>query len=360
MINQKKKIVVAISGGVDSAVAAFLLKNQGYEVLGVFMRLGDFGRLSEDAARRVCEKLEIKFYPINLSDKFNVEVVDYFLDYYRKGLTPNPCVKCNKFIKFGELLRIMKEFDADYLATGHYVSLLGTHNSQQQIRVMRSSDANKDQTYFLYNLKQDQLDHILFPLGSFKKDEVGRIAFENNIPVLTGESQDICFLNETGKAIEHNLFLQKNLRLTTGDIVWLKNENGVRNEKLVGQHKGLPLYTIGQRKGVEVGGIGPFYVSGMDYQKNILYVVDSVDDELLFRSEFDICDVNWTSGIKPKLPFQCGVMIRYRHKQVRCAIVSETDDVYHIALQKKERAIMPGQSAVFYDGDELLGGGVII
>lgn len=356
----KKKAVVAISGGVDSAVAAFLLKNQGYEVIGVFMRLGDFGRRSEDAARSVCKKLDIKFYPINLASKFNTGVVDYFIDSYRCGLTPNPCVMCNKLIKFGELLRVMNELGAEYLATGHYVAQLKTHNSQQLIKIIRSKDLNKDQTYFLYNLKQEQLRHILFPLGAYQKEDVRKIALDNGIPVLEGESQDICFLNEDGKLIDHNSYLQKKLELAAGDIVLLKNEDGTRSEIIIGQHKGLPLYTIGQRKGVEVGGIGPFYVSGMDYRKNILYVVDDAEDELLFSAEFAVSQVNWISGFKPNLPFECEVMIRYRHRQVRCTIVSESDGVYQVSLSKKERAIMPGQSAVFYDGDELLGGGVII
>ena len=350
-----------MSGGVDSSVAAFLLQKEGFEVIGIHMRLGGFGVNSEDAARQVCRKLGISFYPINLADKFKQEVVDYFLESYKSGITPNPCVKCNKMIKFGELLRVMKELGADHLATGHYLRILEcrTQNAELVYKLNKANDTNKDQTYFIYNLTQGQLAHVLFPLGDYTKEEVKKIAVENYLPNIKTESQDICFLNIEGKIVEHNEFLQQHVELAPGKIIWLKKEGMIRKEIEVGQHKGLPLYTIGQRRGIEVGGIGPFYAVCMDYQDNILYVVDDADDELLFSDSFKIENVNWLSGAEPKYPLSCEVMIRYRHKAVKCRVIKNKKEELEVLLEKPERAIMSGQSAVFYNGDELLGGGII-
>ena len=195
-IKNNKKAVVAMSGGVDSSVAACLLKKQGYEVMGLFMRLGlANSEESEAAARTVCGQLGIKFYPINLAAKFKQEIINYFLDSYKKGLTPNPCVKCNRLIKFGELFKIAKDLGADYLATGHYICL----RRKFSISVFRGKDKNKDQSYFLYNLMQGQLKHILFPLGKYTKTEIRKIADKEKLSYIKKESQDVCFLNKDGK-----------------------------------------------------------------------------------------------------------------------------------------------------------------
>lgn len=415
----KKKVVIAISGGVDSSAAAFLLQKQGYEVIGMFMKLAPldskhltgFGvdqNDSEASARRVCQKLNIKFYPINFIARFRKEVIDYFADSYAQGLTPNPCVKCNQMIKFGSLLEQAKRINADYLATGHYSRNVEritprmlrktgqAHNAKPVYKLFRGKDNDKDQSYFLYNLTQKQLKRVLFPLGGYTKAQIRKIADKEKLPYLIKESQDICFLKS-----DHNDFLKEHIKLKPGPIVALtphrrqgfggqaspspvpvpsevagKNERGrVREGVIVGEHQGLPLYTIGQRKGVEIGGVGPFYVAKCDYKTNTLYVVSGRDDPALYKDELIAKDVNWIAGHEPELPFECEAVIRYRHKPVKCkvaltpspsppAILRDTSrergaKYYLVKFNKPQRAITPGQSIVFYNKDEVLGGGVI-
>lgn len=349
MKKQKKKAVIAVSGGVDSAVAGLFLKKAGFEPIGIYMRLNAGFNEGESAARAVCQKLNIKFYPLNLTGQFKKNVIRYFLDEYGQGATPNPCVRCNKLIKFKELLRITDELGADCLATGHYILKIPNYALQalNQIKLYRGADNEKDQSYFLYNLTQQQLKRILFPLGEYTKEEVRKIADKAGLPYLKKESQDICFLQG-----DHNDFLRAKLKLIPGPI---KTMDG----KIVGEHQGLPLYTIGQRKGIEIGGIGPFYAAKTDYKTNALYVVSDKDDPVLYQDEFILKDVNWISGIEPELPFKCETIIRYRHQPVKCVITAKNGYEYIVKLKEPQRAITPGQSAVFYNGDELLGGGVI-
>jgi tRNA-specific 2-thiouridylase len=358
MNNNKKKVIIAISGGVDSSAAAFILKKQGYDLIGIYFRTGVQDKIGEEAARKVCRFLNIPFFPINLSYQFKKEVIDYFILEYSRGLTPNPCVRCNKLIKFGELFKIAKDLGANFMATGHYIK---KEKNKNNFTLFKGEDTLKDQTYFLYNLNQEILEYILFPLGNYTKEEIKKIAKKEKLPFLESESQDICFLNEDGKIINHNDFLRKNIKLKPGPIKTMDN-------KEIGRHQGLALYTIGQRKGIEIGGTGPFYALKKDYESNTLYVVDNLNNPALFAQDFIINDVNWISGLEPKLPFNCEVVIRYRHKPLRCTIdffkgsfdLSQTGKKYIINLQKPERAISPGQSAVFYKGDELIGGGVIL
>ncbi|MCK5211454.1 tRNA 2-thiouridine(34) synthase MnmA [Candidatus Parcubacteria bacterium] len=364
-ITNKKTVVVAMSGGVDSSVAAYLLKQAGYTVMGVFLRLHDNYEEAERAARAVCKKLEIKFYPLSAKESFEKEVVEYFIKSYANGITPNPCVVCNKAIKFGVLLKMMKELQGDYLASGHYIRLRrkGTGNKEQgtNIKLIKGIDKEKDQSYFLYTLGQEQLRHLLFPLGKYTKTEIKKIAKQADLPVLKTESQDVCFLVNEGKIIEHNIFLRERLKMTVGDI---KDLNG----KKLGEHKGLPLYTIGQRRGVEIGGTGPYYVARCDYKTNTLYVVNDPNDPALFSDEFVVKNVNWISGKEPKMPYNTEVVIRYRHKAIKCkvcktlsvlqALVSEKQE-YAVKLKTPARAVTPGQSAVFYDNNEVIGGGII-
>lgn len=367
MLKEKnKKVVVAISGGVDSAVTALLLKKQGFQVIGVFMRLGDHSIAGEQAARAVCAHLGIKFFPVNISRKFEKEVVDYFVESYSKGLTPNPCVKCNKLIKFGELLRVANELDADFLATGHYIKKLEIRpagntsrrkyprgeKSKISYKLFKGEDEKKDQSYFLYNLTREQLTKILFPLGDFKKEEIKKIAKEAKIPNQPSESQDICFMMKDGKILNHNDFLKDHIKARPGDILDM-------NGKVIGRHKGLPFYTIGQRKGIEIGGIGPFYAVKMDYKKNVLYVTDKSNDKNLYRDELVAENVNWISGKIPKMPCKCAAMIRYRHKAEDCEITHDNGE-YQVKFKNKQRAVTSGQSVVFYRKEELLGGGLII
>ncbi|MBU4455071.1 tRNA 2-thiouridine(34) synthase MnmA [Patescibacteria group bacterium] len=395
----KKRIAVAMSGGVDSSAVALLLKKQGYEVIGIFMRLAPLDMKNyltgwsvneednEAAARQVCQKLNIKFYPINLTQEFRKEVMDYFLDSYAQGLTPNPCVKCNQLIKFNGLLKLVEKLGADYLATGHYARLRREfsifnfqfsnkskiQNPKSQItaiegkktniryKLFRAADKNKDQSYFLYNLTQRQLARVLFPLGDYAKEEVRKIADRAKLPYLTKESQDICFLKG-----DHNDFLRQRLKLKPGPIILLrpsgtssyKEEESEWLGKVIGEHQGLPLYTIGQRRGVEIGGIGPFYAAKCDYKTNTLYVASNGDDPVLYSDETTAKDVNWIAGQEPKMPLLCEAVIRYRHKPVKCEVKS-CGNKYLIKFNKAQRAVTPGQSIVFYQGDEVLGGAVI-
>jgi len=356
MTAKKQKIIVAMSGGVDSSAAALLLKKQGYEIIGIYMRLMAGQERSEAAARKVCQKLGIKFYPVNLRDKFRKEIINYFIEDYNAGRTPNPCVKCNKVIKFNELLRVREELGADFLATGHYVisRKYKVESKKYLFKLFRGEDRGKDQSYFLYTLTQNQLSKIVFPLGGYAKNEIRKIAEDAKLPYLKKESQDVCFLNKDNKIIPHNDFLKEHIKLTPGPIKIL-------NGKKIGEHQGLPLYTVGQRRGVEIGGTGPYYVVKGDYKTNTLYVTDNPEDPSLFSDKFAITNVNWISGQEPKIPFNCEVVIRYRHKPLKCTVESlkAKSIKYKIYLLKPERAVTPGQSAVFYSRNEALGGGII-
>lgn len=343
-----KKVLIAISGGVDSGVSALLLQKRGFEVLGVYMRLNKNYEKSEKAARQVCGVLGIKFYPLNFSEKFKKEIIDYFISSYKAGVTPNPCARCNYLIKFNELLRIKNELRADYLATGHYARIIKKGNN---FNLFRGKDKNKDQSYFLYNLKQEWLKEILFPLGDLDKEEVKKQAQKINMPSLKIESQDICFLAEDGKIIGHNEYLKKHLKRNPGSIMTL-------DKKIIGKHLGLYFYTIGQRRGIEIGGTGPYYAVKMDYKENILYVADNANDPALFSDNFLVKDINWIVP-KTKFPLNCETVIRYRHKSAECAVSYFDKSRRKVELKKPARAVTLGQSAVFYQGDKVLGGGII-
>jgi tRNA-uridine 2-sulfurtransferase len=339
------KVAIAMSGGVDSSTSAKILKDQGYDCLGIFMRLGiERGCCDEEAARKVCQKIGIKFYPIDLRRAFNKDVKEYFLKSYQGGLTPNPCVKCNQLIKFGELLKRARSLGCEYLATGHYVKLKKIGGVY---RLFRAKDIAKDQTYFLYNLTQSQLKHLIFPMGDSIKEKIKALARKEKLPNLKTESQDICFLPG-----DHRDFLKKNLKHAKGDI---KTATG----EIVGRHEGLPFYTIGQRKGVEIGGQGPYYVIGRDFGTNTLYVTNDPNDPALSGDYLLAEKVNWISDKQPKLPFKCSAVIRYHHPEVPCTITKGDGGLLVIKFAKPQRAITPGQSVVFYKKDELLGGGII-
>ena len=342
---KKEKILVAMSGGIDSAISAFLMKNKGYNIIGVFIKMINENSKNEAMARNICQKLNIKFYSVNFFDIFQKEIINYFLDSYKNGITPNPCVKCNKIIKFGKLLKIAEELNIKYLATGHYAIIKNN-------KLFKGKDKIKDQTYFLYNLTQKQLSNILFPLGKYTKEEIKKIAKKANLPYLKKESQDICFLNKNGKIIDHNVFLKNHLKLQKGKIKTLSG-------KIIGEHYGLPLYTIGQRKGIEIGGDGPYYVVKLNYDTNTLYVTNNPSDKMLARDSFEIYNANWISGKSPKISFKCVVVARYRQKPEKCLIIKNKKN-YIVKLDNPQRAITPGQSAVFYNKNEVIGGGIII
>ncbi len=350
-----KKVLVAMSGGVDSSVAASLLKEKGYDITGVFLRFWQDKNQENKAsskqalkeAKSVAKQIGIELLVFDWQDEFKKQVVDYFLKSYQKGDTPNPCVVCNKTIKLGGLIKEANNLGFDYLASGHYLKKL---QSKDEVKVYRAKDKTKDQSYFLYTLSHSQLEKLIFPLANFKKSEVRQLARKYKLSVATkSESQDICFLNGP-----HNNFLKKHLDLRPGDIK-LVGEN-----KVIGRHGGLPLYTIGQRRGIDIGGSGPYYVYKLDYRNNILWVVNVWDDESLYKKEFGVKNVNWTTKQKPKLPFICSVVIRYGHLPINCVVKADTKkNSFKVILKKKTRAITPGQSAVFYINKRLIGGGII-
>jgi len=348
---------VAISGGVDSSVAAKLLQDQGYDVSGVFLHFWKdegAGAAAENRccslesladARSVAAKIGIPFYTFNFSEPFKAAVVDNFLSEYASGRTPNPCVVCNRQVKIGRLLQQARALGFDYVATGHYLTIRKVGRAYQ---LLKAKDKRKDQSYFLYTFRPDELKHLLFPLGRYTKPQVRRLAAKFGLRVASKpESQDICFLSGA-----HNDFLKKYLTLAPGDIRLLEN-----SEK-IGVHQGLPLYTIGQRRGL-VGGTGPYYVARFDYQKNILYVVKEWNQAILYRDELIAQKVNWLSGRAPQRAFKCGAVIRYGHPAAPCIVTPKNRRDYLVRFIKPQRAITPGQSVVFYERNRVLGGGII-
>jgi tRNA-specific 2-thiouridylase len=334
-----KKIAVAMSGGLDSSVAAALVKESGAETIGVFLQVcSNYPKGSEKRARKIAQILNIPFFVLDVKKEFKNKIIDYFLEGYKKGITPNPCVLCNKEIKFGILLKEVKKMGVDFLATGHYARMV-------KQKLLKAKDKKKDQTYFLWQLDQRKLKHILFPVGGYNKKQVKDLAKEFKLPILDiPESQEICFIKDTC-----NDFLLKHLKKNPGDIINTRGET-------IGKHNGLWFYTIGQRKGIDISGKKPLYVLEKNIKKNTLIVTENKKE--LEKKELIVKNINWISGKKPKLPLKAMVKIRYRSSLSRATIVK--DVVYKVVFDKPQRAVAPGQSVVFYKGLELLGGGIIL
>jgi len=360
--NKNKRVAVGMSGGVDSSVAAALLLDQGYDVVGVFMKFWSDkvkGKVRENIccsfesaedARRVCRKLGIPFYVIDMKLPFKKKIVDNFVNEYECGRTPNPCVRCNQFIKFGELWKKLKPMGIDFVATGHFAKQRGSKGKDQRAKIKLScgKDKNKDQSYFLHQIKQKDLAHILFPVGNYTKEQVRKLAQKYKLPTAEKkESQEICFVadNKIGE------FLSRYIKLEKGNILEMSTR------QIIGEHNGLPLYTIGQRKGIGLAG-GPWYVVRLDKKNNTLWV--SKDEKDILNKEFVVKKVNWISGQVPSLPLKCKCRVRYRAKDLACVVEKAAASKYVVKLKKTERAITPGQYCVFYQGDECLGGGEIV
>ena len=352
----QQKVVVAMSGGVDSSVAAALLKQQGYDVIGMMLRLWSEPGKEEsnrcctpDAmaqARRVAGILDIPFYVIDAKDVFKETVVQYFLDGYARGETPNPCLMCNRQIRWTFLLNHALALGAEFMATGHYVRIKAEGGKQ---KLLRAVDHSKDQSYVLHVLKQDQLTHALFPVGEFPKPEIRRIAADFGLPTASrADSQDLCFL--AGE--DYRGFLQRNAAemLQPGEIV-------TTSGKLIGKHDGLANYTIGQRKGLNVASPVPLYVITKQAVGNTLVV--GTLDELGF-TELTARDVNWTSGETPSEPFRALVKIRYSAKEVEALVSPLEGDQVSVKFDASVRDVTAGQAAVFYQDEVMLGGGIII
>ena len=338
----KPKIIVAISGGIDSSVAAALLKKDNFDVTAVFLKLADLSHFkkAEARARKIAKILGIRFLVLDLRQEFQKTVIDYFMKEIKLGRTPNPCVVCNKEIKFGILLKKAKELGVDFVATGHYARKSASGFLRE------AKDTEKDQSYFLWTLTRKQLKHILFPLGNYTKEEVRGLAKRFKLPVFAvPESQEICFIETTA-----NDFLKECFKPKVGKIVDI-------NGNMIGQHQGLVFYTIGQRKAIGLSG-GPYYVLGKDSNKNFLIVTKTKKD--LYRKNLVAKNINWTSGAKPRLPLRLKAKIRYRHKAVPGTLREQVSaGNYNLVFGRPQRAITSGQSVVFYKRKEVLGGGII-
>ena len=339
-----------MSGGVDSAVTVHLLKEQGYQVMGVFLdMLNNIKHTEWKKAKVLARQLGIELVYKEIQIDFQKEVVTEFVNKYKKGLTPNPCVGCNPRIKFRYLLQVADELKINKVATGHYAIVSKGQKGKREL--LKGFDKNKDQSYFLYGLGQKELQRIEFPLGELLKKEVKQIAQENKLKVPKTESQDVCFLKGY-KNLEE--FLQKKINknnFSEGDIV---DENG----NLLGKHQGLLIYTIGQRKSLNIGGDGPFYVIGKDFERNELLVSNNKKNKKLLSEKIVIKNVRWVikAPIKDKI-YQ--IKIRHQMKPVEAKIKELPNGRWDVKCNKSIWAIAPGQSLVVYDGDMIVGGGII-
>lgn len=376
----KKKVLVGMSGGVDSSVTACLLKEQGYDVVGIHLRFWtdptiysaeDIKQFPQNKCctleglartRQVAHKLGIPFYVLNFEDAFKRDVVDVFVDGYKSGITPNPCVECNRNVKFGLFLQKMKELGADYIATGHYARITEEiKNGETKYQLRMAKDRSKDQSYFLYTLTQEKLKHILFPIGEYTKPEVRELAKKFGIDEVNKqkESQNLCFFPES----THGPFLKRYLEkqhFEPGKIVTKDGEQ-------IGTHNGLPLYTIGQRKGLGIGGIKgkehlqgqPWYVIKLDTSTNSVIVGYEED---LYTSTFKTNTMTFIDPADTKTqpePPTYDAKIRYRFFSQPAKLQVKDPESASVEFIKPQRAITPGQSVVFYDNDRVVGGGII-
>lgn len=352
--NVKKRVVIAMSGGVDSSVAAALLKEQGYEVIGVTMELWDGHSSSTDQhtgyhvvaeAQKVADQLNIPFYSFDLKADFHRQVIEPFCAEYLNGRTPNPCIICNKFLKFGQLLDIARKLDAESLATGHYVGLV---YNDGYFKIRKGVDHHKDQSYFLFALNQNQLSKCLFPLGDMNKIQVRNYAARLNLSVAgKSESQDICFIPDG----DYSGFLQKERQVDSlpGDIVHVSGQ-------FLGRHQGIYQYTVGQRKGLGIGWTEPLYVVAINAAKQQVVVGEKLH---LSQTDLLVAQCHWSIPF-PDKPFPAYCRLRYRHTEMPAVIEPLVDGQVKVVFESAQQGITPGQAAVFYKGDLVIGGGWIV
>jgi tRNA-uridine 2-sulfurtransferase len=356
----KKRVVIGMSGGVDSSVAAYLLKQEGYDVIGVTMQIwqnkdqeaieregGCCSLSAVEDARRVCNKLDIPFYVMNFKQVFEKKVIDYFVDEYLLGRTPNPCIACNKFIKFDALLERSLALEAEYVATGHYARIMYDEGFKRHI-IKKSATPQKDQTYVLYNLTQDQLSHILMPLGDYNKDQVREIARGLDLRTANKpESQEICFVedNDYGRFISE----RRGDEIKPGIFV------DAQGRKL-GTHKGIAHYTVGQRKGLGIALGKPMFVVEIIPEKNLVVLGDETE---VFSKELTASQMNFITFEKLEEPIDVKAKIRYSAKEAAAKVIPLDDGRVEVIFEEPQRAITPGQAVVFYQEDVLVGGGTI-
>lgn len=358
--NSQIKVIVGMSGGVDSSVSAYLLKEQGYQVEGLFMKNweeddnDEYCAAAEDLkdAEMVCEKLGIELHTVNFAAEYWDNVFEYFLAEYKAGRTPNPDIMCNKEIKFKAFLEFAAEaLGADYIATGHYVR---REQRGDKFVMLRGEDDNKDQSYFLYTLSHEHIAQTLFPVGDIPKPQVRAIAEQQGL--VTHDKKDstgICFIGER----KFKDFLQRYLPAQPGNIEDTEGE-------VVGEHEGLMYHTLGQRKGLHIGGLKegsgePWYVVDKDIERNVLIVGQGKNHPRLFSNGLNANQLHWVDRIGPKGMCRLTVKTRYRQQDIPCTVVAGEDGVARVLFDEPQKAVTPGQSAVFYDGDVCLGGGII-
>ena len=352
------KALIAMSGGVDSSVAALLTKQSGYDCIGCTMKLyenpDDTAKIGKtccslddvEDARSVAYKLQIPYYVFNFKNEFKEKVINKFVNFYERGLTPNPCLDCNRYLKFGKLLQRAKELGCDFIVTGHYAII---EFDGQYYRLKKAKELSKDQSYVLYGLTQNELAHTLFPLGNFTKDETRKLAAANGfVNAQKHESQDICFVPDGDYA--KVIATESHKTYPCGDFV---DKTG----KVLGQHKGLINYTIGQRKGLGISAKTPLYVCKICPHNNTVILGDNAD---LFQKSFKVKDFNWLIGTPPAPTFKCKAKIRYNQKEQPATVTVITNTEVVVEFDEPQRAISPGQAAVLYDGDVVLGGGEIV
>jgi tRNA-uridine 2-sulfurtransferase len=361
MTARRQRIIVGLSGGVDSSVAAMLLQDQGHEVVGVFMKNWEDDDTDEYCTSRtdlvdaasVADVLGIELEAVNFAAEYQERVFAHFLREYEAGRTPNPDVLCNSEIKFRAFLEYARQLGADAIATGHYARVGRAPGSPSRVELRKAADTTKDQSYFLHRLTQEQLAPVLFPLGEIAKRNVRRMAQERGIPTWAKkDSTGICFIGER----PFRDFLARYLPRTPGPVETPAGD-------VVGRHDGLAYYTLGQRQGLGIGGTrngndAPWFVAGKDLARNVLVAVQGHDHPLLYRRDVDAMAMHWIAGSAPTLPAQYGAKTRYRMPDALCEI-AVTGDVCHALFDAPQWAPTPGQYLVLYDGDVCLGGGVI-